>query len=587
MAERPRQRLWLVSLLLTVGAIVIVARLVHLQVISHRTYGADLHRQTYRELRQPPRPRGLIRDRNGDVLVANGLNYSIEAELNALRGEVTGDLSDQERAERISNAAAALAVVLQEPADNIRALLDTDGPWVKIAFPVSREVGEQVGALGIRGIVTHPVWVRVYPEGSLAAHVLGFTSLEGGEGFYGVEGQYDSWLRPYTQHVSRTLDAFGDELPSDVLPLVMPERGSELVLTIDRTVQALAEEELAHALEEYQATGGTIIVMDPRTFEILAMASAPTYDPARYYDYWDQPTPPYEDPAVSKQYEPGSVFKVLTVAAALDCGVATPETTFEDPGWIEVGGQVFHNYGGAAYGHHDMVDVFVHSINTTAARLAVLMGPDTFYRYMQAFGIGQPTGVDLMGEVAGQLWLPTDYEHWYDGNLGANSFGQALAVTPLQMIVAVATVANDGARLRPHIVLRRVAPDGSVIRYQTIVEAQAISPQTARRVSEMLAQALEEALPQARVEGYRIAGKTGTAEIPIPGGYDPENTIVTYIGYGPLPNPRLIILVKLDRPQKGRLASESAVPTFQRLASRLFVMLNIPPQAVALAETAP
>ena len=134
MAERARQRLWLVSLLLTVGAIVIVARLVHLQVISHRTYSAELHRQTYRELLQPPRPRGLIRDRNGDVLVANGLNYSIKAELNALRGEVTGDLSDQERAERISNAAAALAVVLQEPADNIRALLDTDGPWVKICL---------------------------------------------------------------------------------------------------------------------------------------------------------------------------------------------------------------------------------------------------------------------------------------------------------------------------------------------------------------------------------------------------------------------------------------------------------------------
>ncbi len=588
MGEQYRRRLWLVSLLLTAAAIVIVAQLVVVQVVRHGAYAADLEQLTYRPLRQPPRPRGLIRDRNGDVLVGNGLSYSIEAQLSAVRGEVTGDLSPAARAERIANVAAALASVLHEPADNIRVLLSIDDPdvrYITIALPVAEEVGEQVAALGLTGIVIRPVWVRVYPEGSLAAHALGFANL-GGQGFYGVEGQYDPWLRPYTQEVSRTLDAFGDELPADVLPLVMPERGGELVLTIDRTVQALVEEELAHALEEYQAAGGTIIVMDPRTFEILAMASAPTYEPARFEDWWDQRERPYDDPAISKIYEPGSVFKVLTVAAALDCGVATPETTFVDQGWIEVGGQVFRNFGGAAYGEHDMVDVFVHSINTAAARLAVLMGPDTFYRYMQAFGIGRATGVDLAGEVPGQLWLPTDYEHWYDANLGANSFGQALAVTPLQMIVAVATVANDGARLRPHIVLRRVAPDGSIIRYQRIVEAQAISPQTAHRVSEMMAEALEEALPQARVEGYRIAGKTGTAQIPIPGGYDPENTIVTYVGYGPLPDPRLVILVKLDRPQKGRMASESAAPTFQRLASRLFVVLSIPPQAVVLAEAA-
>ncbi len=316
MGEQYRRRLWLVSLLLTAAAIVIVAQLVVVQVVRHDAYSADLEQLTYHQLRQPPRPRGLIRDRNGDVLVGNGLNYSIEAELNAVRGEATGDLSAEGRAARIANAAAALASVLHEPADNIRALLSRDDPYVKIAFPVAKEVGEQVAALGLTGIVTRPVWVRVYPEGSLAAHVLGFANL-GGQGFYGVEGQYDSWLRPYTQEVSRTLDAFGDELPADVLPLVMPERGGEVVLTIDRTVQALVEEELAHALEEYQAAGGTIIVMDPRTFEILAMASAPTYEPARFEDWWDQRERPYDDPAISKIYEPGSVFKVLTVAAAL------------------------------------------------------------------------------------------------------------------------------------------------------------------------------------------------------------------------------------------------------------------------------
>ncbi|MCK4472820.1 MAG: penicillin-binding protein 2, partial [Anaerolineae bacterium] len=221
-----------------------------------------------------------------------------------------------------------------------------------------------------------------------------------------------------------------------------------------------------------------------------------------------------------------------------------------------------------------------------AAWLSTQMGPDVFYRYVQAFGIGQPTRVDLAGEISGQLWLPDDYEHWHDSNLGTNAFGQGVAVTPLQMITAVATVANDGARLRPHIVAQRIGPDGAVSTFQPVVEAQVISSQAARTLAEMMVRVVEDGVVQARVEGYRIAGKTGTAQIPIPGGYDKEGTITSFVGFGPVPDPQLIILVKLDRPKTSSWASQTAAPAFRRLASRLFVVLGIPPEGMAVAEVA-
>jgi cell division protein FtsI/penicillin-binding protein 2 len=211
------------------------------------------------------------------------------------------------------------------------------------------------------------------------------------------------------------------------------------------------------------------------------------------------------------------------------------------------------------------------------------MGPDLFYRYVLAFGIGQPTEVDLAGEATGQLWLLDDFEHWHDSNLGTNAFGQGLAVTPLQMISAVATVANDGARLRPHVVGRRVAPDDAVSTFRSEIEARVISPQTARMLMEMMVRTVEEGVPSARVPGYRVAGKTGTAQIPIPGGYDREATIVSFVGFGPVPDPRLVILVKLDRPKSSSWASDTAAPVFQRLAARLFVTLGIPPGGMEVA----
>ncbi len=569
MGAGPRRRLKLLSALLVGMLLAILAQLAQVQILHHTFYQEWAEDQRVRPVVMSDAARGKISDRSGHLLAGNGVMYSIEA--------------DTDYVVDVAGAAVALAPLLHEPATNIEQLLQGDDPWVQIASPVSQEMGEQIAALALPGITARPLWVREYPEGSLAAHVLGFCTVEI-TGFYGVEGFYDDQLRSERAEWVGPVDSTSEQMPWDVVPIVLPKRGTDLTLTLDRTVQALAEAELARSVSEYQALGGTVVVMDPRTFEILALASLPNYDPGRYTQFFDRDPLPFEDPAVSKQYEPGSVFKVLTVAAALDSGLVTPETTYYDQGRIEVGGRVIENATRSQYGEQAVSDILIKSLNVGAAWLSTQMGPGTFYRYVQAFGIGSPTGVDLAGEIAGQLWLPDDYEHWHDADLGTNSFGQGLAVTPLQMTAAVATVANDGARLRPHVVARRMASDGTVFTSRPVVEAQVISPQTAHQVVEMMERVVDEGVPLARVPGYRVAGKTGTAQIPIPGGYDPAGTIATFVGFGPLPAPQLIILVKLDRPQSSPWASETAAPAFSRLASRLFAVLNIPPNDVAVAE---
>jgi len=569
MAEGPRHRLRLVSTLLIGLVLVIVAQLVQVQIVDHPFYEEWAKDQRVRPIMMAEPPRGTIRDRDGYLLAGNAVVYSIEA----TPAHVVG----------AEAAATALGSLLHMPAAHIQKLLEGEDLWVQIASPMSKEVGEQVAALELPGITVRSLWVREYPEGVLAAHVLGFCTVEC-MGFYGVEGFHDALLQPERVEWEGPVDTASEQIPWVVVPVVLPRPGTGLVLTLDRTVQALVEDELARSVQEYQAEGGTIIVMDPRTFEILALASLPSYEPGRYTDFFAHDPLPFEDPAVSHQYEPGSVFKVLTVAAALNVGLVTPETTYYDQGWIEVGGQVVENASRQAYGEQTVADILIESLNVGVAWLSMQMGPDTFYRYARAFGIGQPTGVDLAGEISGQLWLPGDCEHWYDSNLGTNSFGQGLAVTPLQMIAAVATVANDGARLRPHVVAQRIAPDGTVSTFQSVVEAQVLSPQTASQLAEMMVRVVEEGVPQAKVEGYRIAGKTGTAQIPIPGGYDKEGTIASFVGFGPVPDPQLIILVKLDRPKTSQWGSDTAARAFQRLAARLFVVLGIPPNSMEVAE---
>jgi len=385
-----------------------------------------------------------------------------------------------------------------------------------------------------------------------------------------VEGFYNDLLD------GRAVQSVQQMVPFDAALNPVPDQGADLYLTLDRNIQFLTEITLADGIKQYGADGGTIIVMNPRNGEILGMASSPTFDPNNYVT---DPPPNPANPAVSGQYEPGSTFKVLTMAGALDAGTVTPETPFVDTGSVEVGGIIINNWNDGAWGPVDMLGCMQHSLNVCLASVATWMGPKTFYNYMQAFGIDHLTNVDLSAETPGRLKLPGASD-WFDSDLGTNSFGQGVALSPLQLITAASAIANGGTMMQPHI-LKIVQHGASQHVTQQQVLGRPIKPATAATENEMLAQSLERGEgSQALVDGYRISGKTGTAQIPTPTGYDNDATIASFIGWGPVDDPQFIVLIKLDKPSASIWGSETAAPLFKQLVTRLVVLMQIPPDSV-------
>jgi cell division protein FtsI/penicillin-binding protein 2 len=407
---------------------------------------------------------------------------------------------------------------------------------------------------------------------------LGFVNAEN-QGYYGVEGYYDGELRGEVGTRVYQRDPWDQIIPLGLADDEPPQPGVDLVLTVERTVQALVEEELARAIGETGAKSGAIIVMNPRSGAILAMAAMPAYDPNRFGEVTDSRL--FINPAISGQYEPGSVFKVLTVAVALENGAISPETTFYDEGQIEIGGQVIRNASRQAYGAVTLSEVLIHSLNVEIAQISTILGPERFYRGIRAFGVDHRTGIDLEGEVIGELRVPGDWR-WHESDLATNAFGQGLAVTPLQMITAVAAIANDGILMKPYVVAEKEYADGRIERARPVPIDWAVSPETAHLVAEMLAQTVEYGVELAQVPGYRIAGKTGTAQLPTPFGYDEQKTIASFVGFAPVDDPRVIVLVRLDEPTTSPWGTQTAAPAFSRLAQRLFVVLEIPPEEVRL-----
>ena len=350
------------------------------------------------------------------------------------------------------------------------------------------------------------------------------------------------------------------------------------MLTIDRTVQYFVERELADAVLRYQAESGTVVVLDPKTGAVLAMASWPTYDPNHFVEADPKLFP---DPAVSEQYEPGSVFKVITLAAGLDSGVITPDTTIYDGGVIEVGGRTIYNWDRQPHGTVNMTTVLAKSLNVGASQVAVMLGKERFYTYVRRFGFGRITEVDLDSEGPGTLKIPGDPD-WHESDLGTNSFGQGIAVTPLQMAVAVAAIANDGLLMKPYVV-QQIIEDDQVRSVQPTVVRRAVLAPTAHTLTQMMTVAVEQEIPLAQVPGYRVAGKTGTAQIPVPGGYHPTLTVASFVGYLPADDPAFVILVVIHKPQTSPWGSQVAAPVFARIARQLVNLFDVPPDAVRQA----
>lgn len=553
MNSSQQKRLWIVLVGLAFAAVIIVGRLGAFQIIQ----GDEWAGRSGDEVVVIARPqRGTIYDRHGSVLAANGADYQVSVSPNLVTEE--------------EQLATALTSLLQEPRLDILDALSAPVSFRVLKGRVSPEVADLIRNLPYDGLQLDPLPRRFYPQGNLLCHTLGYVDFDG-VGGAGLEGYYQQELAGEAASANVNIS------PLTMQQSVIAREGADLILTIDRSVQSLVEQHLTRALQAHGADSGTVIVMDPRSGAILAMASLPCYSP---YIFFEEAEELLSNPAISYQFEPGSVMKIVTMAAALDSSTVVPQSTYYDAGVLEVGGHKTYNWDRSAPGTTDMTTLLSRSLNVGAATLAVWMGPETFYDYFQRFGFGRPTGIDLLAEASGTMPVPGD-ELWTESFLATNAYGQSLAVTPLQMIAAASAIANDGTLMQPYLV-QEIRNGEKVFAHEPTILSKAVAPETAHQLTAMAITAVAREVPQAQVEGYTIAGKTGTAQIAENGVYLANDVIGSFIGWLPADSPEIIVLVKLDRPRSAPWGSLTAAPVFAELADELVVLLDIPPDNIRL-----
>ncbi len=578
------------AVLFLLAGVLIIVQLVRLQYSPEKKQFVAQGEQYSRTLHIFYPPRGDVYDRFGRLLAGSTLVYEVGVQVDNIENpdSIAFALSKALLAHQEYNYPGysddILAVIHQaQLSDTSYAQLadfvtpdelSTLQKWARSYADLPNVNYGEAGRPSLDGLVYRPRLQRYYPENKLASNLLGFVNREG-DGMFGVESEFNDLLAGAPQSVWMTLD------PYQVTEIPQLKAGADIVLTIDREIQAAAEAALDDGIEQSGADGGVVLVMDPNTGEMLAMASTPRLNPNEFWDYAEVFTgnTPYNR-AISQDYEPGSVFKVLTMAAALDAGAVTPETEFVDTGAIQVGGITIHNWDWGAWGPQNMEGCMAHSLNVCLTWIATQLKAGPFYQYMQDFGIGRTTGIDLAGEASGRLKLPGDTD-WYEADLATNSFGQGVAVTPIQMVMAVSAIANGkGEMMAPHI-MKSIVRDGYQYTPAAQVIGQPISAKTAQTLTEMLAGSLESESSDALVNGYRVAGKTGTAQIPTPKGYTGDETNASFVGWGPVGNPRFLVYVWLEKPTSSPWGSVVAAPVFHELVNQLVLLMNIPPDEVS------
>jgi cell division protein FtsI/penicillin-binding protein 2 len=575
-------RLTIASIVLSLASILIISRMIRIQNSAKYQELSKKAEADYSYAIENYYPeRGNIYDRWGRLMAGNEdvfevgvlLEYvknpkSIAQTLDGVNGMQYFDLL--EKTSQPYDAKKSVYAVLTDflPSGVIDALSQ-----IYQDYELENPYGQKANLPSLRGIVWYPHLKRNYPENSLASNVLGFYSFKDrseGRGYFGVEEYYDNLL------AGSPMETFMPRNPYMLEDLPEVPAGASLVLTIDREIQAMVEKKLDEAVKEHEAESGTIIILDPRNGEILAMASQPRINLNQYWQFKDEfnDEKPFNR-AVGAVYEPGSVFKVLTMAAAFDDGTVDETTIFNDPGRFEYYGGTILNWNRRSFGKQSMQGCMQHSLNVCLAWVATEMGADSFYEYMQSFGIGRRTQIDLGGELVYPLSTPDD-TGWYPIQLATNSFGQGVAINPVQLATAISAVANDGKMMKPHV-LKAVIQNGK--QYDTALQVLSvpIKAETARTMTAMLVKSLEEESSSALVPGYSIAGKTGTAEIATDGKYGIELTNASFVGWGPAEDPQFLVYVWIEKPKSSPWGSVVAAPLFSSIVKELVVYLDLPP----------
>lgn len=553
-----------------------IVRLYIVQIVDHEKFVKEAA-ITRRGAVSIPAPRGAVLDATGYPLATSidtwdvyidrvqwGLQPVVARE--AARGLAEFFGLDPDGLFRLGLEARGGDVLVQRQMDYARglALRDTD----------------------LYGVRLEPSQVRVYPEGDIAGQVLGYVGRDG-KGLWGVEADFDHYLRGKEGILSTERDALGRPIAFSARSERSAVGGGEVQLTIDRFVQAIAERALDNAIKKYNARSGQIIVMDPHTGAVLAMASRPSVrlgainldDPNLAEMVRDRP--------ITDLYEPGSVMKILTTSMAIDAGLVTPESTYLDTGSVEVSGYRIMNWDFSANGTTTVRKYIQKSLNTGSVWLSQKLGPEKFYGYMRSFGLGEATHVGLSGEAEGSFRTPAD-ENWYPVDLATNSYGQGLATTPLAMLTAVSSIANNGMLMRPYVISRIITKD-NVRTFEPVQVRQVVAPKTAETMMGLLRDVVDGVeFHGAQVKGYEVAGKTGTTLVSIPTGYDMDSTIATFAGFIPARDPKVSVLIKIDQPTGGlNLGGQVAAPVFAGVGAEIMKYYAVAPTSQSNLVRAP
>ena len=530
-------------------------RLVWIQVVRAPEYTAMASAQRMRDIEVPAR-RGTIYDREGEPLAKSMPASTIYAAPNTIKDK--------------TGTAQVLASVLGGTVKSYQDKLDRDNGFVYIARTVEMNRARKLEALKLTGIGFLDDSRRVYPSGELACQVLGFVGVEG-MGLAGIEKRYDAVLGGKPGVLLGERDPYGRPIPGGVQKNVDPVDGHDIVLTIDKDIQYHAQSELAKAIKKWDAKGGSVVVMNPRNGEIYAMASTPEFNPN---DFGKAKPAAFRNRPVSDAYEPGSTIKSLTAAAVIDKGLFTPKSRFQLPPTLHIAGRTIHDAEGRGAVDWSLTQIVTKSSNIGAVKVGLRLGKTGLYDYFSKFGLTEATGVDYPGEARG--WLPAP-KAWSQSSIANIPFGQGVSATPLQLCRAITGIANRGSIVTPHFLLDVPQDPTANRRWLT---RRAISAKAAVSTNAILEKVVTDGTgTAAKVPGYTVAGKTGTAQVALSNGrgYAAGTYIGSFIGYLPAENPQVLICVKIDEPRNSIFGGTVAAPVFARLAKFSVEHLKIMP----------
>ncbi|MEX2159009.1 MAG: penicillin-binding protein 2 [Dehalococcoidia bacterium] len=569
MARRTNRswRLFLLITMLAVASGAVVLRLVQVQVLDHDHYKAQAADEHLEEV-VVRAPRGAILDRNGYPLATSVEAFDVYIDPRSWKDDVTA-----------LRSASVVAPLLGRDAGE---LITSTRAQTEGVYAAARSVPAAVGLKLLdeepSGVSVVDTSKRFYPEGDLASVLLGFLGRDQ-TGLAGIESDFDLELggQPGLLYFER--DAVGNPLPFGRRVADKPVPGGDVQLTIDRYIQRLVEEKLDAEIQRHEASGGTILVMDPFTGEVLALASRPSFQLSKLN--FDDPGQAdlFRNRAVTDVYSPGSVMKTITMSMAIDLGLVSPGTTYFDSGEALVeGGESIKNWDFSAHGTTTMTQVLQYSLNTGAVWVSRQVGADRFYDYMARFGFGTKTDIGLGGEPDG-LIRTNQEDSWYPVDLATNSFGQGISVTPLQMVTAVSSLVNGGLLMRPYVVKELNGPDGQRV-FDPVAVRRTVSEETSQTLVQMM-NAVVDGMPDhpAQVAGYHIGGKSGTTTFE-----DRPYSIASFIGFAPVEQPRFVMLVKIDEPKDDPLGGRVSAPIFGALAPQILSYLGARPDDAALVE---